>query len=60
MLSMFGTTYIREFTFSNTKHIKSKQRNRLITEKTFGYLLRVSTSEIKVDFAALSSAITHP
>jgi hypothetical protein len=42
---MFGTTYICECTFSNLKHIKSKERNRL-TDETLGHLLRVSTIEI--------------
>ncbi|XP_025412100.1 general transcription factor II-I repeat domain-containing protein 2-like [Sipha flava] len=45
MFSMFGTTYICECTFSNLKHIKSKERNRL-TDETLGHLLRVSTIEI--------------
>ena len=58
-LSMFGTTYICECTFSNMKHIKSKQRNRL-NDETLSHLLRVSSSEIDVDFAALSLAATHP
>uniref|UniRef100_A0A2H8TM48 SCAN domain-containing protein 3 n=2 Tax=Melanaphis sacchari TaxID=742174 RepID=A0A2H8TM48_9HEMI len=59
MLSMFGTTYICECTFSNMKHIKSKHRNRL-TDETLSHLLRVSSSEIEVDFAALSLEATHP
>jgi len=59
ILSMFGTTYICECIFSNMKHIKSKQRNRL-TNETLSHLLRVFTSETEVDFAALLLAITHP
>ncbi|XP_022172085.1 general transcription factor II-I repeat domain-containing protein 2-like [Myzus persicae] len=60
MLSMFGTTYILcECTFSNLKHIKSKERNRL-TDETLGHLLRVSTTEIEVDFTKLSIEKPHP
>ncbi|KAL4125892.1 hypothetical protein QTP88_010129 [Uroleucon formosanum] len=59
MLSMFGTTYICECTFSNLKHIKSKERNRL-TDETLGHLLRVSTTEIEVDFTKLSIEKPHP
>jgi len=54
MLSIFGTTYICECTFSYIKHIKSKQRNRLTNYETLGHLLRVSTYEIEVDFVASS------
>ena len=59
MLSMFGTTYICECTFSNLKHIKSKERNRL-TDETLGHLLRVSTTDIEVDFTKLSIENPHP
>ncbi|KAL4104943.1 hypothetical protein QTP88_020219 [Uroleucon formosanum] len=59
MLSMFGTTYICECTFSNLKHIKSKERNRL-RDETLGHLLRVSTTEIEVDFTKLSIEKPHP
>ncbi|XP_060878224.1 general transcription factor II-I repeat domain-containing protein 2-like [Metopolophium dirhodum] len=59
MLSMFGTTYICECTFSNMKHIKSKERYRL-TDETLGHLLRVSTTEIEVDFTKLSIEKPHP
>lgn len=40
------------------KHIKSKQINRL-TDELLSQLLRVSTSEIDVDFAAVSLAVTN-
>jgi len=53
---MFGITYICECTFSNMKHIKLKHRNRL-TDETLSHLLRVSSSEIEVDFAALKPHI---
>lgn len=41
------------------KYIKSKERNRL-TDEMLSYLLRVPTSEIEVDFVALSSPVTNP
>ncbi|KAL4089745.1 hypothetical protein QTP88_024717 [Uroleucon formosanum] len=59
MLSMFGTTYICECKFSNLKYIKSKERNRL-RDETLGHLLRVSTTEIKVDFPKLYIEKPHP
>lgn len=53
MLSVFETIYIYECTFSNIKHIRSKKRICLKDETLSRHLLCVSTSEIKVDFAAL-------
>lgn len=57
--SMFGSTYVCESTFSNMKHIKSKERNRL-TDENLSHLLRVSSSEIDVDFTALAALGAHP
>lgn len=59
MLSTFGTTYIYECTFFNTKSIKLKEKNRL-TDEMLRHLLCVLTSVIYVDFVALSSAVTLP
>jgi len=55
---MFETTYIRECTFLNMKHIKSKYRNRL-TNETLSHLLRVSSSKIEVDFDTMSLEAVH-
>lgn len=57
--SMFGPIDICECTFSNMKHIKSKESSRL-TDYTLGHLLGDSTIEVEVDFAELSSVFTHP
>lgn len=54
---MFETTYI--CTFSKMKHIQSNERNRP-TNETLEHILRVSTIEVEVDFAELSSVIKHP
>ncbi|KAF0771046.1 Uncharacterized protein FWK35_00009294 [Aphis craccivora] len=52
------TTFLCQCTFSNLKHIKSKERNRL-TDETLGHILRVSTTEIQVDFTELSFEKPH-
>lgn len=46
MLSMFETTYICEYVFSNMKHIKLKQRNHL-TNETLSHLFHVSYYAVK-------------
>lgn len=55
-LSLFGVTYNCEW-FSNMK--QTKQINRL-TDEILNHLLRVSTLEIELHFAALSLGVTHP
>ena len=48
MLSMFGSTYICESTFSVMKRLKSNARNRLADE-TLDARLRLATTEVDVD-----------
>jgi len=53
--SLFTTTYFCEYTFSNMKHTKSKERNTVLYYETLIYLLRISTSIFK--FILLSNYI---
>ena len=52
MLSMFGSTYICESTFSVMKRLKSNARNRLADE-TLDARLRLATTEVDVDVERL-------
>ena len=52
MLSMFGSTYICESTFSVMKRLKSNARNRLADE-TLDARLRLATTEVDVDIERL-------
>ena len=52
MLSMFGSTYICESTFSVMKRLKSSTRNRL-GDETLDACLRLSTTNIDVDIERL-------
>ena len=52
MLSMFGSTYICESTFSVMKRLKSSTRNRL-GDETLDACLRLSTINIDVDIERL-------
>ncbi|XP_035990536.1 general transcription factor II-I repeat domain-containing protein 2A-like [Fundulus heteroclitus] len=59
MASMFGSTYICESSFSNMKHIKSKERNRLTNETLF-YLMRIGTTKIDIDIQSIVSQQAKP
>lgn len=52
MLSMFGSTYICESSFSTMKHIKSKERNRL-TDDTLFQLLQVGGTNFEIDIESI-------
>lgn len=52
MASMFGSTYICESNFSNMKHIKSKERNRLSDETLF-HLMQIGCTNIDVDIPSI-------
>ena len=52
MASMFGSTYICESNFSNMKHIKSKERNRLSDETLF-HLMQIACTNIDVDIPSI-------
>lgn len=52
ILSLFGSTYVCESTFSLMKTIKSKERNRML-DGTLKTLLRSATTSIQPDFQAL-------
>ena len=56
MASMFGSTYICESNFSNMKHIKSKERNRL-SDGTLFPLMRIACTNIEVDFDSLLASV---
>lgn len=49
IVSMFGSTYICESTFSSMKFIKSTHRNRL-TDNHLQDLLKVATTSTRIDF----------
>lgn len=57
--SMLGSTYLCESSFSNMKFIKSKYRCSL-SDKALTQLLRLSTTNIKVNIDALVSENQHP
>ena len=48
MISMFGSTYICESSFSTMKHIKSKERNRLTDDALF-HLMQTGCTKIDID-----------
>ncbi|XP_057203176.1 general transcription factor II-I repeat domain-containing protein 2B-like [Triplophysa rosa] len=52
MLSMFGSTYICESSFSTMKHIKSKDRNRLTDDHLF-QLLQVGCTNFQIDIDSI-------
>ena len=52
MLSMFGSTYICESTFSVMKRLKSNARSRLADE-TLDARLRLATTDVDVDIERL-------
>uniref|UniRef100_A0A3Q3Q094 HAT C-terminal dimerisation domain-containing protein n=1 Tax=Monopterus albus TaxID=43700 RepID=A0A3Q3Q094_MONAL len=52
MISMFGSTYICESSFSTMKHIKSKERNRL-TDDTLFHLMRIGCTESDIDIQSI-------
>uniref|UniRef100_A0A3Q3JPD4 SPIN-DOC-like zinc-finger domain-containing protein n=1 Tax=Monopterus albus TaxID=43700 RepID=A0A3Q3JPD4_MONAL len=52
MISMFGSTYICESSFSTMKHIKSKERNRL-TGDTLFHLMQIGCREFDIDIQSI-------
>ncbi|KAJ8897329.1 hypothetical protein PR048_002675, partial [Dryococelus australis] len=57
--AMFGSTYICACTFSTTKMLKSKQRNRL-SQEALKSNLRIVTTEMEADIVVPSSMSTLP
>ena len=53
ILSMFGSTYVRESVFSTLKHVKSKHRS-VLTDTHVKELLRVATAEYKPDLKKIA------
>lgn len=59
IVSMFGSTYICESTFSSMKFIKSTHRNRL-TDNHLQDLLKVATTSTRIDFDKLVNDCARP
>ena len=54
MHSMFGSTYVRESTFSTMKLVKSRSKNRMVNQ-TLDNCLRLSTTSIDDDIETMVS-----
>lgn len=59
MTSMFGSTYICESVFSTMNFIKNKNRGSL-TDSTLRHLMRLATTELKVDINSLVNEAERP
>lgn len=59
MTSMFGSTYICESVFSSMKFIKNHNRSNL-TDSSLLHLMRLSTTELKVNIRSLVDAADRP
>ena len=59
MVSMFGSTYRCEATFSIMNNIKTNMRNRL-TDESLRHVLRLAVTQIDIDIQSLVKEAEHP